>query len=105
MEIAMSRVAHKTNIPLSALSGEIEPEWIAESSPLAPGDHGVMVEELGDEYYILDGFHRVAGYLAHGDDDAQITVIVVDDEGLAAYVSEPGPEQDKAIERINDALA
>lgn len=92
---------HTATIDLDLLSTDD----VTEAPALAEGDsyHPVLVEAMpSGRYDVLDGFHRVAGLRASG--ASLVRVIVVDDVDLAAAVSEPGPEQDAAIEAIYDAV-
>ena len=94
-------IARKIDIPLGEVTGEIDPELIAEADPLEAGDHEVLVEGYYGRYRIVDGFHRVAGYIAHGEHpDNLITVIEVLDEDLCADAAQPGPKQQDAINMI-----
>lgn len=79
---------------------------------LAPGQEPqlVIVEECGDNLYIVDGFHRVAGYVAWAIenginlDECKINVVRCDDADLIAAAAEPGPDQAAALEAIYSSL-
>jgi hypothetical protein len=94
-------------IPLSHLASEAG-DYVDQVPALEPGDEPgpVIVEQVGQSSYIVDGFHRVAGMLKwcrdEGVDPDQVTVdvVIADDPKLIAAAAEPGPRQRRAIEMI-----
>jgi hypothetical protein len=52
---------------------------------------------------LLDGYHRLAGLVAAGV-TGEIDVIAIYDESLAGRLAEPGPDQDEALEELEDLL-
>jgi hypothetical protein len=86
-------------ITLGDIAREVED--MDSGSPLEPGDHDVIVEWSGSRYEIVDGFHRVAGYVASGADmDDEIVVILCDDGDLIGRAAEPGGDQQEALDEI-----
>lgn len=96
-----------TMISLDEIAGEATElmEW---ADALEPGDEpdAVIIERVNGRAYIVDGFHRTAGYRAWADaqdmdySDIQIRVLESDEEDLLAAAAEPGGEQSKALERL-----
>lgn len=87
---------------------------IEEVAPLDPADRSVdpIIVEMGasgEVLDIVDGFHRAAGMVRwcreHGKETATCDVLVVacdqdDDEDLVSTASQPGGDQDEAIESL-----
>ena len=95
----------KRTIKLSQIANEAL-DYTTEVPALDPADcrRLVICEQCGSSYGIVDGFHRTAGMVRwakeNGLVDADVVVIVCDDEDLISAAAEPGPGQAAAIKAI-----
>lgn len=102
--------AELRTIPLGALAGEPE---IENPNALSPADYGymdpVVVEQDKEHFYIVDGFHRVAGLTQWAKEegiavaDIKIQVVVGHDDDLVGDAAEPGGKQEEALEALYEA--
>jgi hypothetical protein len=97
--------AELKRIMLSEIAGEAG-DYVDEASPLADtSTEPQIVELIGQQYYIVDGFHRTAGQIRHCRDNDislerhEISVVVAEGD-LVAVAAEPGDGQDEAIAAI-----
>ena len=94
----------KRTIKLSQIANEAL-DYTTEVPALDPADcrRLVICEQCGS-LGIVDGFHRTAGMVRwakeNGLVDADVVVIVCDDEDLISAAAEPGPGQAAAIKAI-----
>jgi len=97
-------------IMLSEIAGEVDGELADIASPCKNTDAGQIVERVAGRLYIVDGFHRSAGQIAHCREHGldvtthSITVVLAcvdeSDNQLVADAAEPGARQDAAIAEI-----
>jgi hypothetical protein len=108
----MAQMTTTTTIRLSELANEIERELIDEADALRPGNEPemIVIELVAGRPVIVDGFHRVAGYLRWAREtgrdagDVEIIAVATDDEDLASAAAEPGDRQRAALDAIYAAL-